>query len=100
MMTKNAFDKIAAGLKEAIEISQGRADPASYRVHVPSKVDVKTLRMSLGLTQEEFALRFNLSLARVRDWEQGRSTPDSAVRAYLKVIEREPKAVERALSAA
>jgi len=34
----------------------------------------------------------------VRDWEQGRSQPDSAARAYLMVIEREPEAVERALA--
>lgn len=44
-------------------------------------------------------MRYNLSVARVRDWEQGRSQPDGAVRAYLREIEREPQAVERALSA-
>lgn len=99
-MTKKAFDKIAAGLKDAIAIAQGRADRKTYRLHVPERVDVKALRRRLKLTQEEFALRYNLSLARVRDWEQGRSEPDGAVRAYLKVIEREPKAVARALSAA
>jgi putative transcriptional regulator len=97
-MTKKAFAKISAGLKHAIEIAEGRADPATYRAHVPQAVDVKALRTKLGLTQEQFALRFNLSLARIRDWEQGRSAPDGAVRAYLKVIEREPKAVTRALS--
>ena len=99
-MTKKAFDKIADGLKDAIAIAQGRADRKTYRLHVPERVDVKALRRRLKLTQEEFALRYNLSLARVRDWEQGRSEPDGAVRAYLKVIEREPKAVARALSAA
>jgi putative transcriptional regulator len=50
------------------------------------------------MTQETFALRFGL--ARVRDWEQGRSAPNGAVRAYLKVIQNEPEAVERALRAA
>jgi hypothetical protein len=38
--------------------------------------------------------------ARVRDWEQGRSKPDGAIRAYLIVIDREREAVERALTAA
>jgi putative transcriptional regulator len=99
-MTKKAFDKIAAGLKDAIAVAQGTATSGSYRVHVPEHIDVKALRRRLGLTQEEFAMRFNLSIARVRDWEQGRSEPDGAVRAYLKVIEREPKAVARALSTA
>jgi putative transcriptional regulator len=98
-MSKRAYEKIAAGLNDAIAIAKGTADPKSYRVHVPLTVDVKAVRKRLGLTQAEFAQRYNLTLARVRDWEQGRSEPDSAVRAYLKVIEREPKAVERALAA-
>jgi putative transcriptional regulator len=51
------------------------------------------------MTQEEFAFRYGLTLARVRDWEQGRSAPDGAARAYLRVIEKEPEAVHRALAA-
>jgi putative transcriptional regulator len=98
-MSKRAFDKIADGLKDAIAIAEGRAKAGTYRVHVPERIDVKALRRRLKMTQEEFALRFNLSVARLRDWEQGRSEPDGAVRPYLKVIEREPKAVARALSA-
>jgi putative transcriptional regulator len=97
-MSHKAFTKIAGGLKDAIAIAQGRADSARYRVHVPTQVDVKALRARLNLTQEEFARRYHLTLARVRDWEQGRSDPDGAVRAYLKVITKNPKAVERALA--
>ena len=99
-MTKRAFDKIAAGLRDAIAIAKGEADPSTYRVHVPSDVDVKSLRRRLGLSQEEFAQRYGFTCARVRDWEQGRSKPDGAVRAYLIVIDREPEAVARALNAA
>jgi putative transcriptional regulator len=99
-MTKRAFDKIAAGLCDAIAIAKGEADPSTYRVHVPSDVDVKSLRRRLGLSQEEFAQRYSFTCARVRDWEQGRSKPDGAVRAYLIVIDREPEAVARALNAA
>ena len=97
-MSHKAFSKIADGLKDAVAIAEGRAVSASYRVHVPRRVDVKALRGRLNLTQEEFALRYHLTLARVRDWEQGRSDPDGAVRAYLKVITKNPKAVERALA--
>jgi putative transcriptional regulator len=97
-MGQKAFRKIADGLEDAVAIAHGRADPASYRVHVPNHVNVKALRARLNLTQEEFARRYHLTLARVRDWEQGRSDPDGAVRAYLKVITKNPKAVERALA--
>jgi len=51
------------------------------------------MRQKLGMTQEEFGIRYGLTLARVRDWEQGRSAPDGAARAYLRVIEKEPEAM-------
>ena len=60
---------------------------------------VKTLRRALALTQEEFALRYHIPLGTLRDWEQGRSEPDQPAKAYLTVIARDPKAVERALQA-
>lgn len=100
-MTKTAFGKIKAGLEDALAFARGEADPASYRVHLPPpQIDVRRLRRRLGLTQRDFAARFGFSLARVRDWEQGRSRPDGAMQAYLLVIEREPKAVGRALAGA
>lgn len=92
--------KLIAAAHEGIAIARGKAAPGSYRVHVPDEVDVRAMRRKLGLTQEEFAARYGFSLPRVRDWEQNRSSPDGAVRAYLKVIEREPEAVERALAVA
>ena len=57
----------------------------------------KTLRRALGLTQEEFALRFQIPLGTLRDWEQGRAEPDQTARAYLKVIAGDANAVQRAL---
>jgi putative transcriptional regulator len=89
--------KLIAAAKEGVAIARGEADPKTYKVNVPKSVDVKAVRKRLRLTQEEFALRYNLTIARVRDWEQGRSVPDSAARAYLTVIEKEPEAVKRAL---
>jgi putative transcriptional regulator len=57
----------------------------------------KTLRRALGLTQEEFAVRYQIPLGTLRDWEQGRCEPDQPARAYLKVIARDPDGVSRAL---
>jgi putative transcriptional regulator len=59
----------------------------------------KTLRRALGLTQEEFAARYQIPIGTLRDWEQGRSEPDQPARAYLKVIARDPEGVRRALKA-
>src|SRR5438105_7788766 len=57
---------------------------------------VKTLRRALGLTQREFAARYQIPLGTLRDWEQGRTEPDQPARAYLMVIARDPEAVRRA----
>ncbi|HNR29886.1 MAG TPA: helix-turn-helix domain-containing protein [Candidatus Hydrogenedentes bacterium] len=59
--------------------------------------DVRAIRKRLKLTQREFARRFHLTLAVVRDWEQRRSTPDQAARAFLRVIAYDAKTVEAAL---
>jgi len=58
---------------------------------------VKTLRRALRMTQEEFAERFHLSLATLRDWEQGRTQPDQTARTYLAVIARNPHLIMQTL---
>lgn len=58
----------------------------------------KTLRRALGLTREEFAARYQIPLATLRDWEQGKTEPDQPARAYLKAIAGDPDAVQGALS--
>jgi putative transcriptional regulator len=88
----------AAG--EGRTIARGEADPATYRVHVPAEVDVRKIRQRLKLSQDEFAARFGLSAATVREWEQNRRRPEGAARVLLTVIEKEPEAVTRALAAA
>ena len=57
----------------------------------------KTLRRALSLTQEEFALRYQIPLGTLRDWEQGRTEPDQPARAYLKVIAGDPNRIVRLL---
>ena len=59
----------------------------------------RALRRALGLTQEEFAARYQIPLGTLRDWEQGRSEPDQPARAYLTVIAHDPDGVRRALEA-
>jgi putative transcriptional regulator len=61
---------------------------------------VRILRMALGLTQEEFAAAYEIPVATLRDWEQGRREPDQASRTLLKLIERMPHEIEAALALA
>ena len=60
--------------------------------------EVRRVRRKLGMTQEEFAESYGLSLATVRDWEQGRTEPDQASKTLLKLIARIPEQVEAALT--
>jgi len=96
-MSKAVYEGLATSLKEAIAIARGEADPSTYRVHVPSDIDVRAIRKRIGMTQEAFATAFGFPLSTLRDWEQGRARPDTSARAYLLVISRAPKAVEQAL---
>jgi putative transcriptional regulator len=58
----------------------------------------KHLRWKLGLSQAEFAEKFHIPLGTLRDWEQHRTEPDQAAKAYLKVIAADAGFVERALA--
>ncbi len=61
---------------------------------------IRSIRAAAGLSQSGFAAAFRIKPGRLRDLEQGRTRPDSAMLAYLTVIAREPDAVRRALAAA
>jgi len=60
----------------------------------------KIIRRALGLSQEDFAARYQIPIGTLRDWEQGRVEPDQAARAYLTVIARDPEGVHKALTSA
>ncbi|WP_158818694.1 helix-turn-helix domain-containing protein [Methylocapsa sp. S129] len=94
-MTRKAFDKIAAGLEEAIGIARGEVSPA--RLHVPAEIDVKAIRKKVGLSQEAFAYAFGFTVEQIRAWEQARSRPLGGVRAYLMMIGRDHQGVARIL---
>ena len=55
-----------------------------------------TPRWALGLTQKEFAVRFQISNGTPRDWEQGKAGPDQPARAYLKAVADDAAGIERA----
>jgi putative transcriptional regulator len=59
--------------------------------------DVRAIRSTTGLSQPKFAAKYGLSLAALRDWEQGRRQPTQSARILLHVIHYEPDAVDRAI---
>lgn len=65
----------------------------------PKPVDVKAIRKRVKMSQAEFARAYGISKRALQEWEQGGRQPDSAARAYLTVIAKEPAVVRRALAA-
>ncbi len=95
-MTK-AGESLLRGARQALDYARGQDD--GFVAHVPDDVDVKAVRMRMGLSQPQFARTFGFSVASIQNWEQKKRTPDPAARAYLQIIEKEPEAVRRALGA-
>ena len=73
-----------------------RAAGVAAKQIAATAIDVRELRSGLGLTQEQFALRFGLDIAAVQNWEQGRCQPDRPAQAYLRAIAAVPDEVAAA----
>src|ERR1700686_4973869 len=64
----------------------------------PKPIDVKAIRKRVKMSQAEFSRAYGISKRALQEWEQGGRQPDSAARAYLTVIAKEPVVVRRALA--
>lgn len=93
----SAFDSIKQGLEEAIEFSKGNTSKAV--VHEFSPTDVKKIRTKLGMSQNEFASAFGISVSTLRHWERGDRTPQGPALVLLNLVAKEPKVIMSALRA-
>jgi putative transcriptional regulator len=96
-MARIAFEKIMAGLDDALAYADGDTLRGTEHRVKAADVDITHLREKLGLSQDRFAALFGLSPRTVRNWEQGVRHPEGPARILLQVIDREPEAVMRAL---
>ena len=91
-----AFDSIKQGFDEAVEFSKGKKGKAI--VHKFTPVDVKNIRAKVGMSQNEFASAFGISVSTLRHWERGDRIPQGPALVLLNIVAKEPKAVLKALS--
>ena len=82
---------------EAVAWARGEVELPVREYHPPEKVEVEPIRRRLGLTQANFARVFGLNVSMVRDWEQGRRTPEGPARTLLAIIARHPEIVHEVL---
>ncbi|MGH6898410.1 MAG: helix-turn-helix domain-containing protein [Geminicoccaceae bacterium] len=57
----------------------------------------RRVRRKVGLSQVAFARRIGVRVDTVRNWEQGKRTPQGPARALLRIIDRAPEAALQAL---
>jgi len=91
---------ILKSLNEAVQWASGEnvLGIKMHRVQVPAKLDVKSIRTRLGMSQNEFAHNFGFSASTLRNWEQGTRKPETTARILLTIIERAPGIVQRVLN--
>ncbi len=94
-MKRENFEELLESVREGGRILRGEAAPSREFVFTPE--DVQSIRKKLNKSQDEFALMLGVSVATLRNWEQGRRHPHGPARALLKIAAEEPKAIERAL---
>jgi putative transcriptional regulator len=88
--------EVAGYIAEDGDVDLGTVEPARLRAR-SAYPDPRALRTRLKMTQEEFATTFGVNLWTLREWEQRKAEPEGPARTLLRVIDREPDAVRRAL---
>lgn len=82
-LTKNDFNRAISGRLRR-KIAAGKID---------SGKEVIELRKFLNLTQLEFAEAMGISVYTLRNWEQGRRTPEGPAVALLRIAARHPRII-------
>ena len=94
-------DDLVEAFQEMAAYLRGEVEAESYNVpdDIITPDRVKAIRRKVAASTKEFEQQFRISARTMESYEQGRRRPDAAMQALLRVIEREPEAVRRALGA-
>lgn len=92
-------DELVRSMAQALAHAEGRKSGVRTRQVAVRPDQIQKARRQLGLSQDQFANAFGVSASTLRKWEQGQRSPTGAARTLMKLIEREPAAVMRALKA-
>jgi putative transcriptional regulator len=90
-MKDKLFNELVASVREGGEILRG--EKKASRTFVVESLDIKRIRKSFGLTQNQFSSLLGISIGTLRNWEQGRRSPEGPARVLLQVAAKHPEAV-------
>ena len=88
---RDLFNELRTGLKEI------RDKPESLRRHTFAPLDIRKTRENFGMSQSEMAIFLNVSVRTLQNWDQGRRGPTGPAQTLLRIMQKEPEAVKRAL---
>ena len=90
-MNDELFNELVESVRQGGAILRGKAKPSrAFEIAAP---DVKRIRTQYQLSQSEFAALMGISVATLRNWEQGRRAPEGPARVLLQVAAKHPDAV-------
>lgn len=87
-MKKELFEELLESVKQGAAIMKGEIEPSRV-FHFP-ETEVKKLRKHYGLSQNKFASLMGISVATLRNWEQGRRKPEGPAKVLLMVAAKHP----------
>ena len=67
---------------------------------IESGEDVTMLRRFVAMTQSQFARAMGISVHTLRNWEQGRRSPEGPAMALLRIAARHPRIIRESLQTA
>ena len=90
-MKKELFADLVESVREMKAIEKGRKKPS--RTFELPEPDARKIRVGFGLTQVAFARLIGIKVGTLRNWEQGRRSPEGSARVLLRVVAKHPEAV-------
>jgi len=89
--------ELEAAMKEVVAHRRGKIALESRVIDPMTAGRIKEIRKKVAKSPKEFERRFGVPARTIEGWEQNKKV-DVAGRVLLRVIEKDPEAVERALA--
>jgi putative transcriptional regulator len=90
-MREDIFEELLESVRQGGQILRGDRKPS--RVFRAAEPDARKIRELYGLSQQKFANLMGISVATLRNWEQGRRRPEGPAKVLLRVAAEHPEAV-------
>ena len=90
-MKDKLFKELLESVKQGSAIMKGTVKPS--RTFEFPESEVRKIREQYGLSQDKFATLMGISVATLRNWEQGRRKPEGPARVLLRVAAAHPDAL-------